>query len=257
MKTVALFCGDIELPIIETRYISDIPSSGTPILILASTQSIGVDESILYAKLTTQEAARAMAYRRPVQRSAYILNHALLRMVLSRKLNISEKEVPIIQGSNGKPILDYPLPIHFNISDSDHQILIAFSTQSPIGADIEKISPETDFHAISGKFFSMAECKSIIEKGQDQFYRYWTRKEAALKACGLGITEYLHRIQVLNGENPISPNDKGLHKAFNTDYEVLSMKYKSFFMAFSSPKPVKSPEIYFLHNLILTDNKDI
>lgn len=255
MKTVALHCGDIELPIIDIDKIPDIPENGAALFILASTRTISLSEKKLYSCLSIQEAARAMAYRRPDQRSAYILNHALLRLVLSKHLKLQPKDIPLRQGPFGKPCLAEEIPPYFNISDSNHMVLLAFSLNAELGVDIEKISEDTDYSAIAGKFFSMAECKNIRENGIEHFFKFWTRKESALKACGLGITQHLHRVSVLDGQNNliIEPGYPG--EAFRQDHEVYSMLYNKYFIAFSSPKPFHPKSIYYLHDLNSGEDK--
>lgn len=98
--------------------------------------------------------------------------------------------------ANGKPY--YEVGKKFNISHSGDYVLAAFSDEE-IGVDIEQLG-EIDTAAIAD-FLHPLETKFIEEAtdSQDAFYKVWTRKEAYLKARGIGI------VQGLNRENCLEP----------------------------------------------------
>lgn len=81
---------------------------------------------------------------------------------------------------------------HFNISHSGNVILFLFG-QKRVGIDIEEVKPfEYDQLLIN---FHPAEIK-FIETSQNKiraFYEIWVRKEAFLKAVGIGITTNLEK----------------------------------------------------------------
>lgn len=77
-----------------------------------------------------------------------------------------------------------------------------------LGIDIEQIKPSIDFTNISQNYFSIKEQQLILlfDRIADQnrtFFEIWTRKEALLKAIGVGINTELSKVQVLEGGNHI------------------------------------------------------
>lgn len=107
----------------------------------------------------------------------------------------------------------------FNISHSGEYVLAAFSDKE-VGADIERI---TDFDAREISHYFHPEEQAYIENSTDtkgSFFKLWTRKEAYLKATGIGILEGLHHENCL----PDHLEDKGgwyLHSfSFLPAYQV-------------------------------------
>ncbi len=147
--------------------------------------------------LDPAEQERAARYRFDLDRERYIIGHGLLRELLGRYLNEDPAHVRIERGEFGKPyIVGHPL--HFNLSDTKDALLIAFSPDNEIGADIETMNRTVDHQAVSEHYFTPEE---IIDIGQavDQkrrFLELWTRKEAVLKASGVGIMDDLRVLRV-------------------------------------------------------------
>ncbi|MFT5822320.1 MAG: 4'-phosphopantetheinyl transferase [Crocinitomix sp.] len=94
--------------------------------------------------------------------------------------------------AEGKPL--YKGGKEFNISHSGDFVAVAFSDEK-VGIDIEKCA-EFDIDAITD-YLHVDEKKYIhaSKNVSDAFFTVWTRKEAYLKARGIGI------VQGLNNEN--------------------------------------------------------
>jgi 4'-phosphopantetheinyl transferase len=86
----------------------------------------------------------------------------------------------------------------FNISHSGNIVIVGFSENSEVGVDIEEIA-EIDVASMA-HYFHPDEIEYLKEHANDKvlFYTIWTKKEAFLKACGMGIVNGLHQISVLN-----------------------------------------------------------
>ena len=80
---------------------------------------------------------------------------------------------------------------NFNLSYSQQFVVLSFSKNIQIGIDIELVQ-NIDYLPII-KYFHEDERTRILTSNQQQisFYDTWVRKEAFLKAQGLGITEEL------------------------------------------------------------------
>jgi Phosphopantetheinyl transferase len=103
--------------------------------------------------------------------------------------------------SNGKPYLLNG--IHFNITHSHDYVVVAFSDKR-VGVDIELIT-EIDTQEILNHFH--VDEISHLETSTDhlnEFYRIWTRKEAYLKALGIGMMSGLNKESTI--ENTIHSN---------------------------------------------------
>ena len=71
-------------------------------------------------------------------------------------------------------------------------MLIAAASGRDLGIDIERLRPMPDLLNIATRFFSAREVKAILAVSDDirheAFFACWTRKEAFLKATGVGLS---------------------------------------------------------------------
>jgi 4'-phosphopantetheinyl transferase len=112
----------------------------------------------------------------------------------------------------GKPF--YSGGKKFNISHSGSFVTVAFSDKE-IGLDIERC---TDFDiAAAIDYLHVQEQKFITDanNSSDAFFTVWTRKEAYLKAKGVGIVEGL------NHENCLEPSIGFEEKWFLTSLSII------------------------------------
>lgn len=114
----------------------------------------------------------------------HLLRHSLLRQGLPYTLQNIEYTThrrPFIKGTPD-----------FNITHSGNIVACAVAEKGLVGIDIEKsqLLPVDDFR----QQFSGEEWQHICQDPAPPaaFYRYWTRKEAVLKAAGTGLNEALH-----------------------------------------------------------------
>jgi len=149
--------------------------------------------SLFKKSLSDIELEKASKFRFLEDQHRYIVTHATLRTILGSYLKTEPAEIEFISNDFGKPSLSEKYEkIHFNLSHSKGISALAFSTKSEIGIDIERIEPKFDFEMIANSHFSKAENHFLhAEKmeSRNRFYTLWTRKEAFLKAVGIGIGE--------------------------------------------------------------------
>jgi phosphopantetheinyl transferase len=83
--------------------------------------------------------------------------------------------------------------VHLNLSHSGGWLAAAVAPV-PVGIDIERLRPRA-VTAQAAKVFCPAEAARLALESDPLplFYRFWTLKEAACKAAGLGIWDALHR----------------------------------------------------------------
>lgn len=95
--------------------------------------------------------------------------------------------------------------LFFNISHSGEYALCAISKKNRVGIDIEAIK-DIDFKEFSGCFTAREWiCINTSDDPGTAFYRFWTRKEAIIKADGKGLQiplpgfEVIHDVANVNG----------------------------------------------------------
>jgi 4'-phosphopantetheinyl transferase len=153
--------------------------------------------------LSPEELARAARFHREVHRSAFLTTHTALREVLGAALGRDPARLSFAAGPHGKPELVLPAgdpALHFNLSDTEGLGLLAVSCEGPLGVDVERHREDRSLLDVAERFFSPAELcalRAVDAEGRLQaFHRIWTRKEAFLKALGLGLARELDSFDV-------------------------------------------------------------
>ncbi len=135
-----------------------------------------------------------------------ILGRGITKILLAFYTSQKPKEILIDYEENKKPFLrdSSGFNLSFNLSHSENYILIAVG-KDEIGVDIEKMKNLFEYQSLIDAIFTKEE-KNFITKAPEPvkaFYLLWTRKEALLKATGMGIVNDLNCIACLNGENKV------------------------------------------------------
>ncbi|MDD2658269.1 MAG: 4'-phosphopantetheinyl transferase superfamily protein [Methylococcales bacterium] len=155
--------------------------------------------------LDEAEQTQAGKFKNELLCKRYVEIHGRLRNLLSRILNQPPEKIRIKKAKHGKPYLaDYP-ELAFNLSHTADRLMIALCLDCQLGADIEKYKRRINLSGLVDKCFAEEEAaywNQLPEtKKIPEFYRFWTRKEAFVKATGHGITLGLNHC-VINPENP-------------------------------------------------------
>ncbi len=168
------------------------------------------------AGLSDDEKRRAEAFLFDQDRRRFIACRSAVRMILGRYLGSRPSDVRFRYGPYGKPRLDRNgpgAPLHFNVSHSEHLALVAVSRESEVGVDIEHVRARPGIPNIIERQFAPAERRALLRAPEaehlSRFYRYWTLKEAHLKAAGLGMNGALAAIDVSGPTDPIELPEAG------------------------------------------------
>jgi len=144
------------------------------------------------ALLDPGELARANRFRFEHDRTAFVIRRGLVRCLLGLRLACAPSEVVFRVGPQGKPQLQPPSELQFNTSHSGQWVLIGVVRGREIGVDIEGIRPSSDLAGLAAMTLAVEELawfRSLSPSEQvTAFYRFWTRKEAVLKAQGSGLS---------------------------------------------------------------------
>ena len=184
--------GTDELDLLE----SDLPLS-TDAICLWSIDLDRTDSRVVAAIriLSEEEQQRAARFRREPDRKHFIVGHAVLRLILSHYLETDPREITFAHNPYGKPRLrnnEVALDVRFSLAHSDSLALCAVAIGREVGVDLEAIRPDGASMEMARTFFAPEEVIALSAlSGNDfvsAFYRCWTRKEAYVKAKGLGLS---------------------------------------------------------------------
>jgi 4'-phosphopantetheinyl transferase len=147
--------------------------------------------------LNSHELQRMRSFYFAHDRARYAVTHANLRRILGGYLNQAPEQVNLQTDPLGKPELageDLP----FNLTHSRSIAVLAVAHGQPVGVDVEDVRPIEP--EVAATHFSAAELAALNQLQGDAwltgFYRCWTRKEAILKAEGVGLHRALDSFDV-------------------------------------------------------------
>ncbi|MCJ2033816.1 4'-phosphopantetheinyl transferase family protein [Methylobacterium sp. J-068] len=152
--------------------------------------------------LSPDERARAARFVRREDRERFIGSHLALRHILAGYLGRHPDELRFGSEPGGKPRLAHPDPegLRFNLSHSGRHALVGVASTATIGVDVEAVRPIGDALTIARAHFHPAETAELASLPDPDltsaFFACWTRKEAVVKALGLGLAQPLDRFRV-------------------------------------------------------------
>jgi len=159
------------------------------------TGEFAADSELLRSFLQPDELERHARFASRQIAATWLTARAGLRYLLGRYLDETPQSLIVKTGPNGKPFVENPFQLSFNISHSGSIAVIAV-TDRDVGIDVEQLERQVDTAAVLRRFFSPAEQASYAQYRQVDprrtFFRGWTRKEAVLKATGEGIAGLAH-----------------------------------------------------------------
>jgi 4'-phosphopantetheinyl transferase len=153
--------------------------------------------------LSADEQARAARFHFPLLQSRCRASRGILRVLLGRYLHIAPNVLAFSYTRLGKPFLQTGAgyeAITFNVSHSGGIALYAVSNARSVGIDLEQICYDLDVTQLAAHFFSVQEQNELsalpVSQQVPAFFNGWTRKEAYLKARGVGLSLPLNQFSV-------------------------------------------------------------
>ncbi len=154
----------------------------------------------LATMLAEEERERAAHFQFEHLRQRFLVGHGALRHILSRYTGCAAENLRFVYGPFGKPALAFEGDLHFNLSHSEDLALVAVTRGSEIGIDVERFRLVTECDRIAQTNFSPREYETFCALEHYEklaaFFRCWTRKEAFIKALGLGLNMPLDQFEV-------------------------------------------------------------
>jgi 4'-phosphopantetheinyl transferase len=138
-----------------------------------------------------RQIAARFHHRRDAER--YVGAHGAMRLILASYTDQPPAGLTYLPGEHGKPRLPGPGAPVFNLSHSGDLALLAVAAQGELGIDVEAATTMTaaEMLDVARGLFSQTEYQCLRELEESQlrraFLTCWTRKEAYMKAKGLGV----------------------------------------------------------------------
>lgn len=154
------------------------------------------------ALLTAEEKTAVARKRIPLDARRTLTSRACLRLLLGHYLEVPAASLEFATNAYGKPQLAIPRSapsLEFNVSHSGDWVVIGVARGLPLGVDVE-CHRALEFGDLVNSFFSAPErdawSKLPPAAHAPAFFSAWTRKEAYLKALGLGLSKSLDSFSV-------------------------------------------------------------
>ena len=158
----------------------------TAVKITDSIDTVAFETLLKFVAPSKAERIRRFSKRIDAERS--LIADTLARLLICRKLKIQNSQLKFCLNPYGKPLLESPPDLHFNVSHSGKWVVCCID-QTPIGVDVEEMRP-VDYRIIE-RFFSKEEATVFFdlseEKREEHFFDLWTLKESYVKAIGKGL----------------------------------------------------------------------
>ena len=172
-------------------------------ILITTGETLDPDIMKAFMSLISIERQRSiMRYRRDIDKKMSLYSELLLRLMLQIHLRIDSNEIAFKKNTHGKPYLQNHPGIFYNFSHSHNGIALGLSGKE-LGVDIEKIRKAP--LDIVPRFFTENEAAYIFQSANEnerseRFFRIWTKKEAFAKRNGLGLSQEIRSIKVLDAE---------------------------------------------------------
>ena len=161
--------------------------------------------------LTDEEHARVARYHFAHHRHAALVTRALVRSALSHYADVAPTDWRFVATDAGRPEIAAPdrhPSLRFNLSHTAGLIVCAVNVTRDVGCDVESLDRKTPLDQLAERYFSpveAAELRACAESDRaERFFRYWTLKEAYMKARGLGLRIPLGSFSLSFGNAPLS-----------------------------------------------------
>lgn len=169
---------------------------------VAHLDGIATEVERLRGLLDHAELERAARFRPDLARRRFTAKHAVRRLLLARYLGQPPQNIAFLNGDGRKPQIAglQPGQLDFNESASGELAVFAVARGMQLGVDLEQIRPVPDAAEIVARFGSTVEAAAyqrLPKPDRDTaFLRWWTAKEAFVKAIGSGLDHPLDTFSI-------------------------------------------------------------
>jgi 4'-phosphopantetheinyl transferase len=155
-------------------------------------------EALLLAE--EREQHRRFVFER--HRHEYLVTRALSRGVLAHHLGARPESLAFKRNEFGRPELDPPRALRFNLTNSTELVACAVTHDAGIGVDTEPLARADQILGIADTVFTNAERAGLHAR---RGVELWTLKEAYMKARGMGMSLPVKKFEVLDWRLRVMP----------------------------------------------------
>jgi 4'-phosphopantetheinyl transferase len=163
---------------------------GNLIIYFINPNSISQEESFFC--LSPDELSRSESFHFEADAQKWSAYRGALRKIISSLIHCPVCDILFVYSEYGKPALAPPYDwLHFNISHTDDLALLAVSRDGPVGIDIESKKRASDLLDCESSICHYSELANLPTESKSrslQLLKLWTKKEAFLKATGIGLS---------------------------------------------------------------------
>ncbi len=162
---------------------------------------------VLERCLSPDERQRADRFHFERDRKRYVAARGVLRNILGCYLKRQAREIRFCYGTHGKPALDQHCDaLRFNLAHSQELAVYAVTRGREVGVDVEFVRRTLSWQEMARHCLTAREqgaLFSLADGHRRAFLTAWTRKEAYLKAVGVGLSLSPSQVEVtLRPEKP-------------------------------------------------------
>lgn len=181
---------------IHQFFVQALPSTGwsdSP-LVVVLTDSREWNFCLPSALMLLDDAQRERMQRKRVQgdREVLTLAYAMHRLLLGYVLDMDAASVPLWRDAAGCPRVGDDKLVHTSLSHADEFIALAISRAGPVGVDIEPMTRKDMLPEMAASICTPEEKLELDQLDAEArglgLLAMWVRKEALLKAAGLGLS---------------------------------------------------------------------
>lgn len=153
--------------------------------------------------LDAAENMRMQRKRKQGDREILTLAYALHRLLLGQVLGMDPMVVPLWRDAAGCPRVGDGNIVHTSLSHADGLVALAVSKAGPVGVDVESIARVDMLPEMADSICDPSERVDLQEVAADArglaLLALWVRKEALLKAEGIGLSREMNSFRAPEG----------------------------------------------------------
>jgi 4'-phosphopantetheinyl transferase len=166
--------------------------------------------------LTDSELRRRAGYRFAEDADRFLLGAALARLAAATRLGLTAAQLTVDRSCArcGQPHGRVRLPgtgLHVSVTHSGSVVGVAVCADARVGLDVEHLQTGLDYAPLAADVLAPSELAAWQQLAPGcqprAFLRYWTRKEAAVKATGDGLPAGLANVVVTAPDQPAAVLD--------------------------------------------------
>jgi 4'-phosphopantetheinyl transferase len=166
------------------------------------------------ALLDAADLERAQRRRSACDRDVLTMSYALHRLLIGARMGVDAVAVPLVRDALGCPRLR-DTRISTSLSHAEHSLALAVTAAGPVGVDIEPVDQVRVMPEIAGRVSHPSEVAHLADAlpadSARALLELWVRKEALLKAAGVGMAREMSTfVAPANEPLVLSPPDPEL-----------------------------------------------